>query len=98
MGHNHHFTLFFCSDLRVPHKCSVKRDWFCVAGKVQHRKSRVETPQAFNNGGTFIWTLESVTSGCCRMRLPHHEGFPENCAETPKQLGGRFLQDMGFPV
>ena len=37
----------------------------------------VETPRAVNNGGTFIWTLESVTSGRSRMRLPGHEGFPE---------------------
>ena len=43
-----------------------------MAGKVQHRNSCVKTPQAVNDGGTFTWTLESVTSGCSRMRLPHH--------------------------
>ena len=61
----------------------------------------METPQAVNNSGTVIWTLESITDGCSGMRLPRHEGFPEQgvlCAETTKkkQLEGRLLQDMGF--
>ena len=61
----------------------------------------METPQAVNNGGTFIWTLESVTSGRSRMRLPRNESFPEKGDSVlklkKKQMGGRFMQDMGFP-
>ena len=55
-----------------------------VAGKVRHRKSRVETRQAIGKAGALIWTLESVASGCSGMRLPCHEGFPEKSGSVLK--------------
>ena len=57
-------SFFFCSDLGALRKCLVRR-----TGSVWQVKYKIEcsTPQAINNGGAYIWMLESVTSGCSKV-------------------------------
>ena len=59
----------FGSDLRVPRKRSVRR-----TGSVWQVKYSVEVPCGTSTtvGGPFLWTLDSVTSGCRGTRLPRH--------------------------